>query len=147
MELQYRAMCGMHILTSKLSKLCPTILKSTRVMPLQEFVKAGDPVRKVNIMVMEYLKNGSLYQFMLHRGRKGRLLERHVRRFFRDIVQALDVLHSNGFAHLDIKHLNIMISNECHAMLIDFGMLESCEKDLFILKGTPEWRDPSQVEG
>lgn len=44
------------------------------------------------------------------------------RDFFSKIIKAVHFMHKNNFAHLDIKHENIVLDGDFHPLLCDFGM-------------------------
>lgn len=50
-----------------------------------------------------------------------------VRKWLRNVLEALDFLHTCGFAHMDIKTENVLISSEDSAVLCDFSGLAIAE--------------------
>ena len=69
--------------------------------------------------VMEYLDHGSLADLVK---RQGRLPEADALSYIRQIADALRYIHARKMNHLDVKPGNILIDEEGHAVLIDFGL-------------------------
>ena len=69
--------------------------------------------------VMEYLDHGSLADLVKQRGH---LPEADALRYTRQIADALRYIHARKMNHLDVKPGNILIDEEDHAVLIDFGL-------------------------
>ena len=69
--------------------------------------------------VMEYLDHGSLADLVK---RQGRLPEADALCYTRQIADALRYIHARKMSHLDVKPGNILIDEEDHAVLIDFGL-------------------------
>lgn len=66
-----------------------------------------------------------------------------VRSYFRQLISAIEHLHKNGMAHLDLKLENLMLDSEFQLKVIDFDL--SCRKDTpnsVISKGTIHYRAP-----
>ena len=68
--------------------------------------------------VMDFLDGKSLHQIINERGA---LPEGEAISYIKDAAEALKYVHSLNRLHLDIKPGNIMVTNDGHAKLIDFG--------------------------
>lgn len=51
-------------------------------------------------LVLEHVSGGELFDYLV---KKGRLTPKEARRFFRQIVSALDFCHSHSICHRDLK--------------------------------------------
>ena len=76
--------------------------------------------------VMDYIEGESLRTKM---NRDGKLPEKVVLEYLRQIVSALEVAHSQNIWHLDIKPENIMVDKYGHVYLIDFGASKHIEQN------------------
>ncbi|KAL0221865.1 hypothetical protein RCL1_001719 [Eukaryota sp. TZLM3-RCL] len=70
-------------------------------------------------MVMEYVSGGDLDSLL---NNVGRLPEHVARRYIAEVVISLDYLHSHGIIHRDVKPDNLLVTNDGHIKLIDFGL-------------------------
>ncbi|EAX85713.1 CAMK family protein kinase [Trichomonas vaginalis G3] len=70
-------------------------------------------------IVMEYCPNGELFSYILS---LVRLPEMEVNRILRQILQALQYIHSKKVAHRDIKPENILLDSHMDIRLSDFGL-------------------------
>ena len=69
--------------------------------------------------VMEYAEIGELTNYIEDRGK---LSEEESKRYFRQLIEAVDYLHSVGCAHRDVKPANILVDGRHEIKLIDFGL-------------------------
>jgi eukaryotic-like serine/threonine-protein kinase len=73
-----------------------------------------------SFVALELIQGGSVAD-ALHGGRPT-VLETH--RWIRDVLEALDHAHEENVLHRDIKPSNLLLGDDGHAMLTDFGVAE-----------------------
>ena len=61
---------------------------------------------------------------------KGGVAEETLAGWYGDLREALDAIHASGIVHRDIKLENILIGNDGHAVLSDFGISRVMDDDL-----------------
>ena len=69
--------------------------------------------------VMEYLEGESLKEVV---DNNGALPETVAVKYILQVADALSAVHANNLLHLDVKPANIMLDENCNAVLIDFGV-------------------------
>lgn len=69
--------------------------------------------------VMDYAEGGSLADLVK---RKGCLSEADATRYILQVADALQYIHAQNMAHLDVKPANILLNERGEAILIDFGL-------------------------
>lgn len=92
---------------------------------------------------MEYLPGGDLLSLMIRHG----TFEEDLARFYlAEMAVALNVLHSMGYVHRDVKPENILIDRFGHLKLGDFGNAAQLNKDGNVISlspvGTPDYIAP-----
>ncbi|CAE8599778.1 unnamed protein product, partial [Polarella glacialis] len=70
-------------------------------------------------MVMEFVPGGDLFKWI---ELKNRFTPDQTRFYMAELLEALDVLHKQGFVHRDIKFDNMVLSASGHLKLLDFGL-------------------------
>ncbi|KAM6586032.1 hypothetical protein CsatB_013034 [Cannabis sativa] len=68
--------------------------------------------------VMEYVKGGELFAKVL----KGKLKEEIARKYFQQLVSAVDFCHSRGVSHRDLKPENLLLDENGDLKVSDFGL-------------------------
>ncbi|OAY85179.1 CBL-interacting serine/threonine-protein kinase 12 [Ananas comosus] len=68
--------------------------------------------------VMEYVRGGELF----HRVAKGRLREDVARKYFQQLVSAVNFCHARGVYHRDIKAENLLVDENGDLKVSDFGL-------------------------
>ncbi len=97
-------------------------------------------------LVMEYQNNMPLNDFMKTKALK-RLNEDEGKIIFRQLVEALRILHKHYVVHRDIKLENILVDDKKKVKLIDFGFSVVLPPNykLNIFCGTPSYMAPEIV--
>lgn len=70
-----------------------------------------------NLFVLPYLANGDLLDYL----QKSCMEERVARHYFEHMVNAVEYMHAQGFAHRDLKTENFLLNDEFELVLTDFG--------------------------
>ncbi|KAF5471450.1 hypothetical protein F2P56_008239 [Juglans regia] len=96
--------------------------------------------------VMEYAKGGELFSKVA----KGKLKEDVARRYFQQLISAVDYCHSRGVFHRDLKPENLLLDENGNLKVSDFGLsalAESKRHDglLHTTCGTPAYVAPEVI--
>jgi len=75
-------------------------------------------------LVMEFCGGGDLMGLLI---KKDILTEDDTRFYMAELAAAINHVHSLGFVHRDLKPDNVLISNDGHVRLSDFGLAKSFE--------------------
>lgn len=97
------------------------------------------------VMVIEYL-SGELFDYIVKRGK---MPEDEARRFFQQIMSALDYCHSHNIVHRDLKPENLLLDEHLNVKIADFG-LSNIMRDGDFLKtscGSPNYAAPEVISG
>ncbi|XP_015592495.1 testis-specific serine/threonine-protein kinase 4-like [Cephus cinctus] len=93
------------------------VVKGLKHSNLIRFLQAIETTHRVYI-VMEYAQNGSLLDVI----RRDMFIdETRSRRWFRQLLEAVDYCHERGVVHRDIKCENLLMDKDFNIKLSDFG--------------------------
>ncbi|XP_034403737.1 ribosomal protein S6 kinase-related protein isoform X2 [Cyclopterus lumpus] len=97
-------------------------------------------------IMCDYCSTGDLYTYWLLKGRFG---EDKVRLFAAELGSALGFLHDLGIVHRDIKMENILLSDQGHLRLSDFGLSRRLKRGgrAFTICGTIQYMAPEVLSG
>ncbi|KAK1420401.1 hypothetical protein QVD17_21961 [Tagetes erecta] len=125
-----------------------------REISVMRLVKHPNVVRLYEVMAnkaniyfaMEYVKGGELFDKVT----KGRLKEDAARKYFQQLISAVDFCHSRGVCHRDLKPENLLIDDSGNLKVSDFGLSavsESRRQDglLHTMCGTPAYVAPEVI--
>ncbi|MGH0179651.1 UNVERIFIED_CONTAM: hypothetical protein FKN15_002262 [Acipenser sinensis] len=70
-------------------------------------------------LVLEHVSGGELFDYLV---KKGRLTPKEARKFFRQIISALDFCHNHSICHRDLKPENLLLDEKNNIRIADFGM-------------------------
>jgi 5'-AMP-activated protein kinase, catalytic alpha subunit len=96
--------------------------------------------------VLEYVKGGELFSKIA----KGRLREDAARKYFQQLISAVDFCHSRGVYHRDLKPENLLLDENGNLKISDFGLsalAQSRRQDglLHTTCGTPAYVAPEVI--
>ncbi len=99
-------------------------------------------------LAMEFLPGRTLAQILQE---EGALPPRRVAEITQQLASALDYAHAQGFVHRDIKPSNVIVDDQGHVTLTDFGTVKPAEGAKLTAPwmsiGTPEYMSPEQISG
>ncbi|KAJ5076860.1 serine/threonine-protein kinase sty13 [Anaeramoeba ignava] len=118
--------------------------------------KKEDPIKNIypTCIVLEYFKTGSLSERIKKLLKKNlRLKKETIISYAIDIAEGMKYLHNMGVIHRDLKSGNILITNENHLKIIDFGLsrfkpgVTNITTEMSIGVGTFNWMAPEILRG
>lgn len=97
--------------------------------------------------VMEYVTGGELFNKI---NRQGKLKEDDARKYFQQLINAVDYCHSRGVYHRDLKPENLLLDSSGNLKISDFGLSalpQQCREDglLHTTCGTPNYVAPEVI--
>ncbi|GKB38534.1 CBL-interacting serine/threonine-protein kinase 5-like protein [Tanacetum coccineum] len=115
------------------------LVRHPNVVQLKEVMATKTKI----FLVIEYVKGGELFAKVA----KGRLKEDVARKYFQQLISAVDYCHSRGVSHRDLKPENLLLDKNEDLKVSDFGLSalpEQLRKDgmLHTQCGTPAYVAP-----
>ncbi|KAK6133523.1 hypothetical protein DH2020_032737 [Rehmannia glutinosa] len=118
------------------------LVKHPNVVQLHEVMASKSKI----YFAMEYVRGGELFTKVA----KGRLKEDAARKYFQQLIAAVDFCHSRGVYHRDLKPENLLLDEFGNLKVSDFGLsalLDSKRQDglLHTTCGTPAYVAPEVI--
>lgn len=96
-------------------------------------------------LVLEFVSGGELFDYLV---KKGKLNESEARKFFRQIISAMDFCHAHSVCHRDLKPENLLLDDKQDIKIADFGMASlQVENFLETSCGSPHYACPEVIRG
>ncbi|CAF2036093.1 unnamed protein product [Rotaria magnacalcarata] len=97
--------------------------------------------RKYLYLILEHVAGGELFDYLV---KKSRLTPKEARKFFRQIMSALDFCHSHMVCHRDLKPENLLLDDKMNIRVADFGMASLQVEGAFLETscGSPHYACP-----
>jgi len=117
------------------------LLRHPHIIKLYEVITTPTDI----IMVMEYAPF-ELFNFIVE---KGKVTEDETRRFFQQIISAVEYCHRHKIVHRDLKPENVLLDENYNVKIADFG-LSNIMTDGDFLKtscGSPNYAAPEVING
>lgn len=96
-------------------------------------------------LVLDYAPGGTIIDSLLD---KGPMPEDQARKYFHELIDAIDWMHKHNTIHRDLKPENLLLDEEGHLKVTDFGLSIITEHTIEYLKtrcGTPQYIAPEIV--
>ncbi|CAF2741843.1 unnamed protein product [Rotaria sp. Silwood2] len=102
--------------------------------------------RKYLYLILEHVAGGELFDYLV---RKSRLTPKEARKFFRQIISALDFCHCHMVCHRDLKPENLLLDDKMNIRVADFGMASLQVEGGFLETscGSPHYACPEVIKG
>jgi len=119
------------------------LVRHPNVVQLHEVMASKSKI----YFAMEYVRGGELFA----RVARGRLKEDVARRYFHQLIGAVDFCHSRGVYHRDLKPENLLVDEHGNLKVSDFGLSalkDECQKQDGLLHttcGTPAYVAPEII--
>ncbi|PLW20244.1 hypothetical protein PCANC_00578 [Puccinia coronata f. sp. avenae] len=118
-----------------------SFLRHPHIIKLYDVIQDNTDI----VMVIEYLK-GELFDYIVH---VGKMPEHDARRFFQQIICAVEYCHLHNIVHRDLKPENLLLDHNLNVKIADFG-LSNIMRDGDFLKtscGSPNYAAPEVISG
>jgi serine/threonine-protein kinase len=137
-----------HLLTQRFKQelLLASKISHRNILRIHDISEANG----VKFITMAFIEGKDLNQLLKEEGPFP--LERSLK-IARQLCEALDAAHSEGVVHRDFKPQNVLVGNDDHVYVSDFGLATSFETAKMgmtrtgAVMGTPRYMSPEQVEG
>ncbi|KAL7411574.1 kinase-like domain-containing protein [Mrakia frigida] len=117
------------------------LLRHPHIIKLYEVITTPTDI----IMVIEYA-GGELFNYIVE---KGKMPEDEARRFFQQIICAIEYCHRHKIVHRDLKPENLLLDDSLNVKIGDFGLSNIMQDGDFLKTscGSPNYAAPEVISG
>ncbi|CAR24848.1 Non-specific serine/threonine protein kinase [Lachancea thermotolerans] len=117
------------------------LLRHPHIIKLYDVIKSKDEI----VMVIEYAGN-ELFDYIVQRDK---MSEREARRFFQQIISAVEYCHRHKIVHRDLKPENLLLDEHLNVKIADFGLSNIMTDGNFLKTscGSPNYAAPEVISG
>ncbi|SLM33572.1 pkinase-domain-containing protein [Lasallia pustulata] len=117
------------------------LLRHPHIIKLYTVITTGSEI----IMVLEYA-GGELFDYIV---KHGKMPEDTARRFFQQIVCAVEYCHRHKIVHRDLKPENLLLDGDLNVKIADFGLSNIMTDGNFLKTscGSPNYAAPEVISG
>lgn len=117
------------------------LLNHPHIIKLYDVIKSKEEI----IMVIEYAGK-ELFEYIVQ---NGRMKDQQARRFFQQIIAAIDYCHSHKIVHRDLKPENLLLDDQLNIKIADFGLSNIMSDGNFLKTscGSPNYAAPEVISG
>ncbi|EPZ31872.1 Protein kinase, catalytic domain-containing protein [Rozella allomycis CSF55] len=118
------------------------LIQHPNVMSLHDVYETKDEL----FLILDHLEGGELFDYLV---KKGRLNEDEARKYFAQIISAVDFCHQHFIYHRDLKPENLLLDFKMDIKVADFGMasIQQTGKLLETSCGSPHYACPEIIRG
>lgn len=117
------------------------LLRHPHIIKLYDVIKSKEEI----IMVIEFAGK-ELFDYILQ---KGKMPEKEARRFFQQIISAVEYCHRHKIVHRDLKPENLLLDDNLNVKIADFGLSNIMTDGNFLKTscGSPNYAAPEVISG
>ncbi|KAL8657226.1 MAG: hypothetical protein Q9226_002121 [Calogaya cf. arnoldii] len=117
------------------------LLRHPHIIKLYTVITTGADI----VMVLEYA-GGELFDYLV---KHGKMAEPKARRFFQQIVCAVEYCHRHKIVHRDLKPENLLLDADLNVKIADFGLSNIMTDGNFLKTscGSPNYAAPEVISG
>ncbi|ODV67070.1 carbon catabolite derepressing ser/thr protein kinase [Hyphopichia burtonii NRRL Y-1933] len=117
------------------------LLRHPHIIKLYDVIKSKDEI----IMVIEFAGK-ELFDYIVQ---TGKMPENEARRFFQQIIAAVEYCHRHKIVHRDLKPENLLLDDQLNVKIADFGLSNIMTDGNFLKTscGSPNYAAPEVISG